>query len=65
MNFLYEHLSEIGSFVGGLISGGALVTFKNSRKQASGRSRFVDQSRASAGRDNIGGDRISGRGKKG
>lgn len=51
-----EYLSEIISFVAGLV-GGSLITIQFTRKSVTGSGRIVDQSRASAHGDIVGGDK--------
>ncbi|QDM24663.1 hypothetical protein FNL55_25065 [Tardiphaga sp. vice352] len=58
---MVNHLSQIGSFVGGICAGavgGSLVTLKVSRKnQADGSSSITDQTGAHAGGDLVGRDK--------
>jgi hypothetical protein len=59
--FLWDHLSETLSFIGGVITGitGSLITIKiqrTNRNTATRGSIIVDQSGASAGRDIFGGN---------
>jgi hypothetical protein len=61
VEFLSTHSAEIGSFVGGLIAGaigGSLITLKvTTQKRVAGGS-MVDQSRARAGGDVVGRDKM-------
>lgn len=55
MDFLSQHLSEILSFVGGLVTGGIGVRFTSNRQ--SGSSKRQDFRSASAGGDIVGGNK--------
>jgi hypothetical protein len=61
LQFLADHLSDIVSFVTGLVGGGvagSLITLHITRdKRVSGSGSLVDQSGASAGRDIVGRDK--------
>jgi hypothetical protein len=65
MDFLSNHLSEILSFLGGLVSGGtagSLITFRVTRQlRLSGSGRITYQSHARAGGDIVGGDKSPSR----
>lgn len=56
--FVSQYLSEILSFIGGLV-GGSFLTFTITRTSVKGGS-AVDQSKASAGGDIVGGNKHTG-----
>lgn len=62
MDFLKNHLGEIGSFIAGAL-GGSLVTLKFTRQnRVQGSGTLADQSRATAGGDIVGRDKtVSGK----
>jgi len=61
MDALAKYASEILSFLAGL-AGGSLLTLRFTRKsRINSRDTNVDQSRASAGGDLVGRDKIAGR----
>jgi hypothetical protein len=61
--FLSQHFSEILSFIGGLVTGGAggsLLTLRIKREnRVSGHGTMTNQSGASAGGDIVGRDKVS------
>ncbi len=57
--FLTQHLSEIISAIAGAAAG-SLLTFQFMRNRVQGGGSIVDQSRAHAGGDIVGGDKDSG-----
>jgi len=60
MQWILNHASEIGSFIGGLLAGGAggsLITVKIFRRNAVSGGTITDQSRARAGGDIVGRDK--------
>jgi hypothetical protein len=63
MEFLSQYASTIGSFVAGLIGGGAigsLLTLRiTGRNHLSGKGSVVDQSRSRAGGDVVGRDKTT------
>jgi hypothetical protein len=61
MDFLKNHLGEIGSFITGAL-GGSLLTLKFTRQnRVQGSGTLVDQTRATAGGDIVGRDKtVSG-----
>lgn len=59
--FVTQHISEILSFLGGLVTGSVItITFQYTRNRAGPGASVVDQSRSSAGGDIVGGDKTSG-----
>lgn len=56
--FLSQYGSEIVSALGGFLSG-SFLTFKLTRNQVSGSGSVVDQSRAQAGADIVGGNKTT------
>jgi hypothetical protein len=58
MDLLLNHLSEIGSFIAGLV-GGSLITISVTGHRAAKRGRVTDQSKAKAGGDIVGGNKTS------
>jgi hypothetical protein len=56
MDIVLNHLSEIGSFVAGLI-GGSLITIAGHRVRKGGT--IIDQSKSRAGGDIVGGNKTS------
>lgn len=54
-----EHLSQILSFAAGVLSG-SFVTFKLARNTAARGGSVIDQSRAQAGGDIVGGSKTNG-----
>lgn len=56
MDFIAKYASEIGSFVAGL-AGGSLLTLKLMNSRAGRDITSVNQSRATAGGDVVGGDK--------
>ena len=59
VDFATQHLSELLSFLGGLVTG-SLITFQLTRNRAQGRSSIVDQSRSRADGDIVGGNKTTG-----
>lgn len=58
MNFIFNHISEIVSFIGGLI-GGSLLTIKITGHRTGKRGTVTDQSKARAGGDIVGGNKTT------
>jgi len=58
MNFILDHLSQIGSFVAGLL-GGSLITIQLTGHRAGKKGKVIDQSKSRAGGDIVGGDKTS------
>jgi hypothetical protein len=58
MDFILEHLSQIASFIAGLI-GGSLITIQVTGHRAGKNGKVVDQSKSRAGGDIVGGDKTS------
>jgi len=60
MDWVWDHASAIGSFIGGIIAGafgGSLLTLKIFGRSASGHSNITDQRRATAAGDIVGRDK--------
>ena len=61
LEFYHTYLSEIWSFIGGLVSGGiggSLITVRLNRQNlAQGKGSIVDQSKSTAGGDIVGRDK--------
>jgi hypothetical protein len=62
MDAVFKHISEIISFLTGL-AGGSLLTLYFKNQRVNGRGRVVDQSKARAGGDVVGGDKLTGNGR--
>lgn len=57
-DFITQHLSEILSALGGAV-GGSLLTFQIMRNRVQGSGTIIDQNRAQAGGDIIGGNKTT------
>jgi hypothetical protein len=58
IDFITQHLSEISSFLAGMV-GGSLLTFQFMRNRVQGSGSIVDQNRARASGDIVGGDKTT------
>jgi hypothetical protein len=61
-DWLIQHAGSIGAFLAGFIGGGATgcaITYNVTRNKVTSGDRVVDQSRARAGGDNVGGNKTT------
>jgi len=58
VNLILDHLSQIGSFIAGLI-GGSLITIRLTGHRTGKGGKVIDQSKSRAGGDIVGGNKTS------